>query len=111
MSAEVWVEAYHGLYRSIQRCIGAQTSREILEPRAIASEVIAGVVDIQQRNKGSRSSGIPVRYEAGDGRWAATPAPAPRRPAPGLFGRSLDLQIGLILELVSQLATPYARNV
>lgn len=109
MPAEVWVEAYHGLYCSIQRYIGAQTPREILEPRAIAGKIIAGVVDIQQRNKGPRSSGILVRYEAGDGRWA--PAAAPRRPAPGLFGRSLDLQICLVLELVSQLTTPYAWNV
>lgn len=109
MPTEVWVEAYHGLYRCVQRCIGAQTPGEILEPRAIASEVIAGVVDIQQRNKGPRSSGIFVRYEAGDGRWA--PAPAPRRPAPSLFGRSLDLQIRLVLEFVSQLATPYTWDV
>lgn len=111
MSAHVRIEAHHGLYRGIQSLIGSQTPWEILEPPTVTSEVIARICNIEQRDEGHGSGGLLVRYEARYGRWARAAGFRGRRPASGLLGQSLGLQLRLVLELVSQLATPHTRDV
>lgn len=108
MPSQVRVESYHGLYRRIQSFIGAQTPGQIFKPRTVAAKIVAGIGDVQQRNKSTRSSRVSAGRNADDGPWTVTLGlKLGGCSASGFLRRSHHLQIRLVLELVSQLATAH----